>query len=235
MKTIGLLGGMSWESTHTYYKLLNEGTKELLGGFNSAKIILISVNFDEIETLQRENRWEEAGEILAENAKSLEEAGADFILICTNTMHKVADIIQKNINIPILHIATSVSMALQKENCRKAILLGTRFTMQENFIKDVIRSFGIEVVTPDTKQIEIIDKIIFDELVQGIVNQESKNTYLNIILDMIDKDEQIDSVILGCTEIGLLINQNDINLKIFDTTYTHVKYALDITHNNHSL
>lgn len=228
MKTIGLLGGMSWESTQTYYQLLNEGVKEKLGGLHSAKIILFSVDFDTIEKLQRESKWIDAGNLLAQNAKSLELAGVDFILICTNTMHKVIDIIQKNINIPIIHIADATSKIMKKEGARKSILLGTRFTMQEDFNKKVIESYGIQVVTPSQKQIEIIDKIIFHELVLGKINPQSKKEYIAILNELCIMHKDIDSVILGCTEIGLLINQNDINLKIFDTTVLHVKEALNL-------
>lgn len=228
MKTIGLLGGMSWESTLTYYKLLNEGVKNSLGGFHSAKIVLYSVDFDQIEVLQRNGKWEEAGTILGKCAKSLELAGADFILICTNTMHKVIDYIQKDIQIPIIHIAQATAKALHVNNCKKTILLGTRFSMQEDFIKKILYSHDIQVITPNQEQIQAIDSIIFNELVLGVVKPESKKIYQNIIQDLCEKDKTIDSVVLGCTEIGLLIKQNDTNLKIFDTTLLHVKEALKI-------
>jgi aspartate racemase len=228
LKIIGLLGGMSWESTQSYYSLLNEGVKKRLGKLNSAKIVMYSVNFEEIEILQRENRWKEAGNILAKNAKSLELAGADFILICTNTMHKVIDIIQEKINIPIIHIATATAKEMKNQNAKKAILLGTRFTMQEDFIKSLIQSYGIEIVTPSDMQIKQIDNIIFNELVLGVINPKSKNIYKDIIKKLYEENKDIDSIILGCTEIGLLINQEDTKLKTFDTTVLHVKEALDI-------
>jgi aspartate racemase len=228
LKTIGLLGGMSWESTLTYYKLLNEGVKNSLGGFHSAKIVLYSVDFDQIESLQRVGKWEEAGTILGKCAKSLELAGADFILICTNTMHKVIDYIQKDIQIPVIHIAAATAKALHVNGCKKTILLGTRFSMQEDFIKKILYEHNIQVVIPNQEQIQTIDSIIFNELVLGIVKPESKKIYQNIIQDLGKKDKSIDSVILGCTEIGLLIKQNDTNLKIFDTTLLHVEEALKI-------
>ncbi|DAB33596.1 MAG TPA: aspartate racemase [Sulfurospirillum sp. UBA12182] len=228
MKTIGLLGGMSWESTLTYYKLLNLGVKQKLGGLHSAKIVLYSVDFEEIELLQREGRWDEAGEILAKNVRSLELAGADFILICTNTMHKVIDIIQKNIKTPIIHIAEATAFYMQKEGYKKAILLGTRFSMQENFIKGVLEKNNIQVVTPNSEEICEIDRIIFSELVLGKISPQSKQIYLSIIDKIYQREKQIDSVILGCTEIGLLLQKEDTFLKIFDTTVLHVNKALDL-------
>lgn len=228
MKTIGLLGGMSWESTLSYYKLLNEGVKDKLGGFHSAKIIMYSVDFDQMQRLQRDGRWSEAGDILANYAKKLENAGANYIFICTNTMHKVADKIQKNINIPLIHIATATAEALKSQNCKKTILLGTRFTMQEDFNKKIIEQHGIAVITPNKEDITIIDNIIFEELVVGKILDSSRQTYLKIINDLYKENKDIDSVILGCTEIGLLINQIDTKLKIFDTTTIHVNKALDL-------
>lgn len=228
MKTIGLLGGMSWESTLSYYKLLNEEIRKTMGGLHSAQVILYSVDFAPIEELQREGKWEEAGSILALNAKSLELAGADFILICTNTMHKVIDIIQKDVHIPIIHIAKATSKFMLEEKIKKSILLGTRFTMKENFFKDEIIKCGIEVIIPTETQIAQIDNIIFNELVLGEIKPQSKRVYLDIIKTLCAEHQNIDSVILGCTEIGLLINQNDTNLKIFDTTVLHVKEALNL-------
>jgi len=228
MKTVGLLGGMSWESTLSYYKLLNEGVKNALGGFHSAKIVMHSVDFDEIHTLQVENRWEESGEILAKLALSLEKSGADFILICTNTMHKVAPIIAKNLTIPIIHIASATADALKAKKCKKSILLGTRFTMSEDFNKKILEKEGIEIVIPNEKDMIEIDRIIFDELVLGKILDKSKKRYIEIIENLSTQDKQIDSVILGCTEIGLLVKKDDINLQIFDTTPLHVNKALQL-------
>lgn len=228
MKTIGLLGGMSWESTLSYYKLLNEGVRDALGGVHSAKIIMHSVDFAQMNQLQIEGRWDESGEILANLAHSLEVAGADVILICTNTMHKVADTIKQKIDIPLLHIADATAKALNENRCKKTILLGTRFTMKEDFYKKIISSYGIEVIIPNEKDMKEIDRVIFQELVVGKITEVSKQRYIQIIESLYHEDNKIDSVILGCTEIGLLIKKEDINLKIFDTTSLHVKSALQL-------
>lgn len=228
MKTIGLIGGMSWESTASYYELLNRGVKDALGGFHSAKIIMHSVEFDEIHTLQHENRWQEAGKLLAKHAKAIEVAGADFILICTNTMHKVANIIQEDLAIPIIHIAQVTAEAIKEKNCKKSILLGTKFTMSEDFNRKILEQNGIEVVIPDEENMRVIDDIIFNELVHGKILKQSKEKYINIVNELFENDKNIDSVILGCTEIGLLIKNSDINLEIFDTTPLHVNKALQL-------
>lgn len=228
MKTIGLIGGMSWESTASYYQLLNEGVREKLGGFHSAKIIMHSVDFDEIHRLQHENRWDEAGEVLAKHAHALEVAGADFILICTNTMHKVANIIQRDLTVPIVHIAQATADAINEKKCKKSILLGTKFTMSEDFNKKILEANGIKIVVPDEESMKSINSIIFDELVLGKVLDKSKKRYIEIIENLCENDKEIDSVILGCTEIGLLIKKDDINLQIFDTTPLHVNRALHL-------
>jgi aspartate racemase len=228
MKTIGLIGGMSWESTASYYQLLNEGVRDMLGGFHSAKVIMHSVDFDEIHRFQHENRWDEAGEVLAKHAKALEVAGADFILICTNTMHKVANIIEKDLTIPIIHIAQATADAINEKKCRKSILLGTKFTMSEDFNKKILEANGIDIVVPDEESMESINSIIFDELVLGKVLEKSKKRYIEIVENLCANDKEIDSVILGCTEIGLLIKKDDINLQIFDTTPLHVNRALQL-------
>lgn len=228
MKTIGLIGGMSWESTLSYYKLLNEGVKKRLGGLHSAKIILHSVDFAPIEKLQNEDKWDEAGEILALAATSLERAGADFILLCTNTMHKVAPRITQNCKIPLLHIAEVTAKALHSEHCKKAILLGTKFTMQEFFYKDILHGHGIEVVIPDPKAIQEINQIIFEELCVGKIETSSKKCFIGIIEQLRKSDKNIDSVIFGCTEIGLLVNQKSVKIPIFDTTNIHVEAALTL-------
>jgi len=228
MKTIGLIGGMSWESTASYYQLLNEGVRDALGGFHSAKIIMHSVEFDEIHRLQHENRWDEAGEVLARHAKAIEVAGADFILICTNTMHKVANIVQKDLEIPIIHIAEATANTINEKKCKKSILLGTKFTMSEDFNKKILEKNGIQIVIPDEENMDIINDIIFNELVLGKVLEKSKKSYIDIIKNLYENDKEIDSVILGCTEIGLLIKKDDINLQIFDTTFIHVNRALQL-------
>jgi aspartate racemase len=228
MKTIGLIGGMSWESTASYYQLLNEGVREKLGGFHSAKIIMHSVEFHEIHRLQHGNRWDEAGEVLAKHAHALEVAGADFILICTNTMHKVTDIIERDLTIPIVHIAQATADAINEKKCKKSILLGTKFTMSEDFNKKILEANGIKIVIPDEESMKSINSIIFDELVLGKVLDKSKKRYIEIIENLCENDKEIDSVILGCTEIGLLIKKDDINLQIFDTTPIHVNRALHL-------
>lgn len=226
MKTIGLLGGMSWESTALYYKKINEEIKEQLGGLHSAKVVLYSVDFEEIEKLQHQGKWDETAKILSDAAKNLQNASADFIVICTNTMHKVAPIIQENINIPILHIANATGKKLQEEGIKKVGLLGTAFTMKQEFYKDTIsNNFDIEVIVPNEEDINIIHKIIYEELCLGIIKEESKKQYLRIIKTLHNQGAQ--GIILGCTEIGMLINQNDTDIKLFDTTYIHAIEAVN--------
>lgn len=227
MKTIGLIGGMSWESTQSYYKLLNLGVKERLGGLHSAKIILYSVDFAPIEAMQREGKWDEAGNVLENVAHTLEKAGAELLLLCTNTMHKVAPIITQALHIPFIHIAKATAKALKKANKHHAILLGTQFTMQDNFYTSVLENEGIRVIIPDAQAIETINRIIFNELCLGLCKEESKQYFLDTIHHCYATDKTIDSVILGCTEIGLLLEQKDSFLPLFDTTYLHVNEALD--------
>ncbi len=223
MKTIGLIGGMSWESTASYYKIINETIKEILGGLHSAKILLYSVDFYEIEKCQAEGNWEKSAEILGNIAIKLEKAGADFIVICTNTMHKVADNIQQKINIPIIHIATATAEELIKNNIKKVALLGTKYTMTQDFYKEKLIKAGIDVIIPDNDDIEVVNNIIYNELCLGIINKKSKEIYINIIDNLCKKGAQ--GVILGCTEIGLLVDNNDLNIPVFDTTYIHAKKA----------
>lgn len=229
MKTIGLLGGMSWESTALYYKLINEEVKKQLGSLHSAKIVLYSVDFDEIEKLQHQNKWEQTADILSNASKNIQNAGADFLVICTNTMHKVAPIIQKNIKIPILHIARATAQELENKGVKKVGLLGTAFTMKEDFYKkEIENNFDIEIIIPNEDDIKIIHKIIYDELCLGVINESSKKEYLRIINSLVEVGAQ--GVILGCTEIGMLVKQEDTNVSLFDTTLIHalecVKMAL---------
>ena len=226
MKTIGLIGGMSWESTATYYKIINEEIKANLGGLHSAKILLFSVDFAEIEELQAKGEWERAGRILASVAKNLELAGADFIAICTNTMHKVEPQISANLQIPILHIATATADELKAQNIDKTILLGTKYTMAQDFYKEKLIEQGIEVFIPNENEIEFIHSVIFNELCLGKILSYSKEKILKIIDRLANLGAK--SVILGCTEIGLLINQSDLNLIVFDTTIIHAKKAAQI-------
>lgn len=219
MKTIGLIGGMSWESTVTYYQIINEGVKEQLGGLHSAKILLYSVDFQEIEECQAKGEWDKSADILAAAAVNLEIAGADFIVMCTNTMHKVAPQIQEKINIPIIHIAEATAEELNKNNIKTVALLGTKYTMIQDFYKEKLISAGIEVLIPDDDDIELVNHVIYDELCLGIISEKSKKEYLRIIARLADKGAQ--GVILGCTEIGLLIKQEDTILPVFDTTQIH--------------
>lgn len=223
MKTIGLIGGMSWESTVTYYQIVNEKIKEKLGGFHSAKILLYSVDFAEFEKNMTNSDWEKITSDLTNAAKNLEKAGADFVLICTNTMHKVVPEVQKNISIPIIHIAEATAEILNKHNITKVALLGTKYTMTQNFYRDKLEEAGIEVVVPDQNNIEVVNDIIFNELCLGVVSDKSKEKYCDIINDLGNKGAQ--GVILGCTEIGLLIQQKDTQLPVFDTTWIHATKA----------
>ncbi|MBP3754845.1 MAG: aspartate/glutamate racemase family protein [Lachnospiraceae bacterium] len=227
MKTIGLIGGMSWESTIPYYRIINEEVKEKLGGLHSAKIILYSVEFDEIEKCQSSGEWEKSGEILGNAAKGIENAGADFILICTNTMHKVAPQIASMINIPIIHIADATADELEKRNIKTVGLLGTKYTMTQDFYKQRLIDRGIKVVIPDEEDIETVNSVIFDELCVGKIEDSSREKYKKIIKTLADKGAE--GVILGCTEIGLLISQTDVDIPVFDTTVIHAKRAAELS------
>jgi len=226
MKKIGMLGGMSWESTHTYYKLINEEVKNKLGGLHSAKIILSSVDFDEIEKLQHLGDWDKLAEILKDEAQAIEAAKADFLLICTNTMHKVAPFIEKNINIPILHIADATAYKLQKNGVKKIALLGTRFTMGQDFYKQrIIEKFGIDVIIPNEEEQTLVHNIIYDELCLGLVKDSSREVYKKII-KRLEIEEGVEGVILGCTEISMLIQDNDVDIPTYDTTELHATAAV---------
>ena len=214
---------MSWESTITYYQVLNETIKQALGGLHSAKCILYSVDFEEIEKCQANGDWDRSAEILSDAAQSLEKAGADYIVICTNTMHKVADEIKKHIHIPILHIAEMTAVELEKSGITKVGLLGTKYTMQQDFYKYILENRGIHVVIPNEDQVELVNDIIYNELCLGVISNESKQQYLDIIGDLVKSGVQ--GVILGCTEIGLLIKQDDTDIPLFDTTLIHAKNA----------
>ena len=223
MQTIGLVGGMSWESTVTYYQIINETVKQELGGLHSAKILLYSVDFAEIEACQASGDWEKSADLLSAAAVSLERAGADFILICTNTMHKVAPQIQDHVSIPILHIAEATAAELQAHGISKVALLGTKYTMTQDFYKEKLIDAGIEVLIPDATDVEIVNDIIYQELCLGVISPESKAKYLTIIDKLANQGAQ--GVILGCTEIGLLIRQSDTPLPVFDTTQIHARKA----------
>ena len=219
MKVIGLIGGMSWESTVTYYQIINEVIKEKLGGFHSGKIILYSVDFHEIEECQSHSEWDKSAEILGDAAKSLEKAGADFILICTNTMHKVAKQVQNMIHIPIIHIADATADALLEKDIKTVAFLGTKYTMTQDFISSKLEERGIKVLTPIQEDIDLINNVIYNELCLGKIQDNSRKEYLRIINNLKEKGAQ--GVILGCTEIGLLINQECCDIPVFDTTIIH--------------
>ncbi|EAK0441454.1 aspartate/glutamate racemase family protein [Campylobacter lari] len=219
MKTIGLIGGMSYESTLSYYEIINKLTNEKLGKLHSAKIVLTSVDFEEIEECQRKNDWQKASEILTQHALLLQKSGVDFILICTNTMHKCYENIQKNIQIPILHIAKAMLLELQEQNIDKVLLLGTKYTMQEDFYKQLLINSKIEVFIPKNDDILKLNDIIFNELCKGIINEKSKR----YLCDLIAQFSEVQGVILGCTELGLIIKEN--SKKLFDSAYIHAKMA----------
>lgn len=225
MKTIGLIGGMSWESTSSYYQEINRGVASALGGFHSAKIALYSVDFDQIERLQKAGDWDKMAAILSNAAQAIEAGGADFFLICTNTMHKVAAQIEASVSIPLLHIADATAQQLQADGISKVGLLGTAFTMEQDFYKQRLTDkFGIEVVIPGTEQRKDVHQVIYSELCQGIINHDSKARYLEIVDDLSSAGAQ--AVILGCTEIGLLINQSDTKTTLYDTTAIHAAAAV---------
>lgn len=226
MKTIGLIGGMSWESTIPYYRIINEEVKKRLGGLHSAKIVLYSVEFDEIERCQSSGDWEKSGDILGRAAQGLEAAGADFLLICTNTMHKVAPQVASMVHIPIVHIADATADELEKNHIRRVGLLGTKYTMTQDFYKQILIDRGIEVVIPDEPDIEIVNDVIFRELCLGELKDESRRQFQRIIDSL--KGKGAEGVILGCTEIGMLIQQADSSLSVFDTTLIHAKRAAEL-------
>ncbi len=229
MKTIGLIGGMSWESSIEYYRIINETTKEKLGGLHSAKSLMVTVDFAEIEKLQHEGKWDDAAQILVKCAQDLERSGADFIVLCTNTMHKLADQISASVNIPFLHIADATAEKIVSAGIRKIGLLGTRFTMEHDFYKGrLIENFGLEVLTPLEPDRAIIHRVIYEELVQGKILENSRAEYRRIMERLITEGAQ--GIILGCTEIELLVGQEDSSVPLFPTTFIHaisaVEYAL---------
>ncbi len=226
MKTIGLLGGMSWESTVGYYRAINEGVKNRLGGLHSAKIALYSVDFEPIEKLQHAGDWKGTATILAEAARSIESAGADFLLICTNTMHKVAPEIEKSIKIPLLHIADATAEVLVNEGIKTVGLLGTAFTMEEDFYKGRLNeNYDLNVLVPENEDRQVVHNIIYQELCLGKTESNSKTEYLRIIDSLANQGAE--AVILGCTEIGMLVNQGDTKVRLLDTTAIHAEKAVE--------
>jgi len=223
MKTIGLIGGMSWESTLTYYQIINRTIGERLGGLHSAKCLIYSLDFQEIEECQTSGDWERSGDVLAAAALGLERAGAEFILICSNTMHKVAGRVQSEIGVPLVHIADPTISELRKRGVERVGLLGTKYTMTQDFYVDKLKQAGIEVMIPEGEDIDIVNSVIYGELCLGKISEKAKEDYLRIVGDMAARGAQ--GVILGCTEIGLLIGQDDTTVPLFDTTYIHANHA----------
>ena len=227
MKTIGLLGGMSWESTADYYRSINQGVKNTLGGLHSAKIILHSVDFDPIEKMQHQGDWPGTAKVLSGAALSVQAAGADFLLICTNTMHKVASDIEEAIDIPLLHIADATAEVLTKQGIKTVGLLGTAFTMEQDFYKGRLSNkYGLEVLTPNQEDRKSVHEIIYKELCLGEIKPSSRLEYLRIIDSLAAQGAE--AVILGCTEIGMLVNQTDTSVKLFDTTAIHAQAAVEL-------
>ncbi|MEG7335499.1 aspartate/glutamate racemase family protein [Bacillus sp. 0102A] len=225
MKTIGLIGGMSWESSAEYYRIINEEIKKKLGGLHSAKCLLYSVDFKEIEHYQAEGAWDQAGAALGEAARSLEKAGADFIVICTNTMHKVIGYIQEMITIPILHIADATADQITRQGIRSVGLLGTKYTMEQDFYRSRIESHDINVIVPSDEERELINHIIYQELCLGEIKQSSRNMYKKMINHLVDRGAE--GIILGCTEIGLLVKAEDSEVPLFDTAFIHAQTAVN--------
>ena len=225
MKSIGLIGGMSWESSAEYYRILNEEVKQRLGGLHSAKCILYSVDFEEIETCQRNGEWKKTAQILTTAARRLEAAGADFLVICTNTMHKVANEIQAGVHIPLLHIADITAKQVVSDGIKTIGLLGTRYTMEQDFYKSKLEAQGIRVLVPMETDRVIVNTVIYDELCLGQIIDKSRVRYKRIIEDLIG--EGAEGIILGCTEIGLLVKSDDSPMPLFDTTLLHAIRAVD--------
>jgi len=226
MKAIGLIGGMSWESTVEYYRLINESVKERLGGLHSAKCVLYSVDFAEVEELQRQGQWPQAAQVLVGAAQSVEKAGADLVLICTNTMHKLADTVQAGIGIPLLHIADATAEKVNQAGLQQVGLLGTRFTMEEDFYRGRLAGeFGLEVMIPDAKDREMVHRIIYEELCVGAIRPESRGQVADIMSRLVEMGAQ--GIILGCTELGLLVGPEDCRVPLFDTTRVHALAAVE--------
>lgn len=226
MRTIGLLGGMSWESSSEYYRLINQHIQQRLGGLHSAQCVMFSVDFAQVEELQQRGAWEEAGVVLADAAQRLERAGADIVVLCTNTMHKVASAIESAVAIPLLHIADPTAQAITHQGIQVVGLLGTRFTMEQEFYKGrLVAQHGLEVLVPRADERAIVHRIIYEELCLGRIVPESRQAYRAIMADLVEAGAQ--AIILGCTEIGLLVQEHDTTVPVFDTTKLHAEAAVD--------
>ncbi|MFZ6819103.1 aspartate/glutamate racemase family protein [Undibacterium sp. Ji22W] len=233
MKTLGLIGGMSWESTIPYYRQINQTVKQHLGGLHSAKVIIYSVDFHEIEILQRSGDWDQAGKMLADAALNLQRAGADMLVLCTNTMHKVAAAIEAAVNIPLLHIADPTAKEIKAQGLHKIGLLGTRFTMEQAFYKDRLHSqHGLQVLTPNAADRDIVHRIIYEELCLGTINPSSQQDYIRIMNDLVQQGAQ--AIILGCTEISLLVQAEHARVPLFDTTVLHARAAAEWALRDHT-
>jgi len=226
MKTIGLIGGMSWESSLEYYRIINEQVKDKLGGLHSAKSLMYSVDFDEIAKFQHQGNWQEATKLMINAAQRLENGGADFVVICTNTMHKMADDVQSSINIPLLHIADATAEKIKAQGLKKIGLLGTKFTMEGDFYKGrLINKYGLAVLIPNGEDRQIVHDVIYHELCLGKINQSSKAQFIRIIDVLVDNGAE--AIILGCTEIPLLVKQEEVKVLLFDTTRIHAESAVE--------
>jgi aspartate racemase len=226
MKTIGLIGGMSWESSIEYYRIINQVTQSKLGGLHSAKSVMYSVDFAEIEALQHQNRWAEAADIMILAAQSIERSGADFVVLCTNTMHKLADEIEANIQVPFLHIADATAEKIHARGIQKIGLLGTRFTMEQDFYRGRLENkHGLEAIVPNEEERALVHRVIYEELCLGIVNPESKKQYIEIMNRLVRSGAE--GIILGCTEIELLVQARDSEVELFPTTRIHAEAAVE--------
>ena len=233
MKTIGLIGGMSWESSIEYYRIINETVRDKLGGLHSAKSVMYSVDFAEIEALQHQERWEDATQMMITAARHVESGGADFVVICTNTMHRMADDVQEHIAIPLLHIADATAEKIKAQGLQKIGLLGTRFTMEEDFYGGrLVEMHGLEVLIPPEQEREIVHRVIYDELVVGKIEPSSRAQYIDIMGHLIENGAQ--GIILGCTEIGLLVGEDDVQVPVFDTTRIHATVAVEYALGQHA-
>ena len=225
MRTIGLIGGMSWESTAHYYRLINEGVRDRLGGTHSARIAMVSVDFAHIEALQHAGDWAALADAMADAARAVERGGADFLLLCTNTMHKCADAIDAAVSIPLVHIVDPTATAIRDTGARRIGLLGTAFTMEQDFYRARLESFGLEVVVPDAADRATVHRIIYEELVKGVIDDASRAAYRSIIARLVERG--VEAIVLGCTEIMLLVEAGDSAVPLFDTTSLHAAAAVD--------